>query len=274
MKLLGSQLWSQWLLGSQHLLPVMVDLQRSSRMEFRVSTSTHIIRTRLQLLWWASLRPATPIQIIGEKSLKEGSSESMKGWPFSLDRLNKITSITSPRWWLHKGLCMYRYTWKKYSERLLTLAGVYSFWKHVSKLERRETRRYLEMFYSLKFRDLVSVTHSSFSPLVSVSSPTLLASFFRFAGQFNSAGNGWALSKPWLDLDSICCTVEFRFVTSWIRLWFHEWFGFVLVLCYYCVGCFLDISNNNLSVWYLRSNNSYYFWRRRHKDDQPLHNDP
>ncbi|KAJ0113774.1 hypothetical protein Patl1_00968 [Pistacia atlantica] len=49
-----------------------------------------------------------------------------------------------------------RYTWKIYSERLLTLAGVYSFWKYVSKLERRETRRYLEMFYILKFRDLVS----------------------------------------------------------------------------------------------------------------------
>lgn len=48
-----------------------------------------------------------------------------------------------------------RYTWKIYSERLLTLAGVYGFWKYVSKLERRETRRYLEMFYILKFRDLV-----------------------------------------------------------------------------------------------------------------------
>ncbi|KAF9604034.1 hypothetical protein IFM89_001394, partial [Coptis chinensis] len=47
-----------------------------------------------------------------------------------------------------------RYTWKIYSERLLTLAGVYGFWKYVSKLERRETRRYLEMFYILKFRDL------------------------------------------------------------------------------------------------------------------------
>ncbi|CAN1353206.1 Sucrose synthase 2 [Linum perenne] len=47
-----------------------------------------------------------------------------------------------------------RYTWKIYSERLMTLAGVYGFWKHVSKLERRETRRYLEMFYILKFRDL------------------------------------------------------------------------------------------------------------------------
>ncbi|TQE06576.1 hypothetical protein C1H46_007818 [Malus baccata] len=48
-----------------------------------------------------------------------------------------------------------RYTWKIYSERLLTLAGVYGFWKHVSKLERRETRRYLEMFYILKYRNLV-----------------------------------------------------------------------------------------------------------------------
>ncbi|KAJ4844962.1 Sucrose synthase 2 [Turnera subulata] len=48
-----------------------------------------------------------------------------------------------------------RYTWKIYSERLLTLAGVYGFWKHVSKLERRETRRYLEMFYILKYQGLV-----------------------------------------------------------------------------------------------------------------------
>jgi sucrose synthase len=48
-----------------------------------------------------------------------------------------------------------RYTWQKYSERLMTLAGVYGFWKFASKLERRETRRYLEMFYTLKFRELV-----------------------------------------------------------------------------------------------------------------------
>ncbi|XP_059632761.1 sucrose synthase 2-like [Cornus florida] len=48
-----------------------------------------------------------------------------------------------------------RYTWKIYSQRLLTLAGVYGFWKHVSKLERRETRRYLEMFYILKYKNLV-----------------------------------------------------------------------------------------------------------------------
>ncbi|KAK9161620.1 hypothetical protein Syun_007961 [Stephania yunnanensis] len=48
-----------------------------------------------------------------------------------------------------------RYTWKIYSDRLMTLAGVYGFWKYVSKLERRETRRYLEMFYILKLRELV-----------------------------------------------------------------------------------------------------------------------
>jgi len=48
-----------------------------------------------------------------------------------------------------------RYTWQIYAERLMTLSGVYGFWKYVSKLERRETRRYLEMFYTLKYRDLV-----------------------------------------------------------------------------------------------------------------------
>ncbi|XP_078154965.1 sucrose synthase 2 [Carex rostrata] len=47
-----------------------------------------------------------------------------------------------------------KYTWKLYSERLMTLAGVYGFWKYVSNLDRRETRRYLEMFYALKFRNL------------------------------------------------------------------------------------------------------------------------
>ncbi|KAJ4969448.1 hypothetical protein NE237_016149 [Protea cynaroides] len=49
-----------------------------------------------------------------------------------------------------------RYTWKIYSERLVNLAGIYGFWKYVSKLERLETRRYMEMFYLLKFRDLAN----------------------------------------------------------------------------------------------------------------------
>nr|CAA57881.1 sucrose synthase [Oxybasis rubra] len=45
-----------------------------------------------------------------------------------------------------------KYTWKIYSDRLLTLAGVYGFWKYVSNLDRREARRYLEMFYALKYK--------------------------------------------------------------------------------------------------------------------------
>jgi len=47
------------------------------------------------------------------------------------------------------------YTWKIYAEKLLTLSAVYGFWKYVSKLHRREAQRYLEMFYTLKFRELV-----------------------------------------------------------------------------------------------------------------------
>jgi len=47
-----------------------------------------------------------------------------------------------------------RYTWKRYGERMMTLARVYGFWKYVTNLEREETRRYLEMFYSLLYRKL------------------------------------------------------------------------------------------------------------------------
>ncbi|XP_008783137.2 sucrose synthase 1-like isoform X2 [Phoenix dactylifera] len=47
-----------------------------------------------------------------------------------------------------------KYTWKLYSERLMTLSGVYGFWKYVSNLDRRESRRYREMFYALKYRNL------------------------------------------------------------------------------------------------------------------------
>ncbi|KVI12228.1 Sucrose synthase [Cynara cardunculus var. scolymus] len=42
----------------------------------------------------------------------------------------------------------------EFFDKLLTLAGVYGFWKHVSKLDRLEIRRYLEMFLALKYRKL------------------------------------------------------------------------------------------------------------------------
>ncbi len=52
-----------------------------------------------------------------------------------------------------------RYTWKKYSQRLMSLARIYGFWKFVSNLEREETRRYLQMFYALMFRPLAEKIH-------------------------------------------------------------------------------------------------------------------
>jgi sucrose synthase len=47
-----------------------------------------------------------------------------------------------------------RFTWKRYAERIMTLSRVYGFWKFVSDLERTETQRYLDMFYTLQFRPL------------------------------------------------------------------------------------------------------------------------
>ncbi|MHB8789339.1 MAG: sucrose synthase [Desulfobulbaceae bacterium] len=47
-----------------------------------------------------------------------------------------------------------KYTWKLYAERMMTYARIYGFWRYVSNLERMETRRYLEMLYTLQFRPL------------------------------------------------------------------------------------------------------------------------
>ena len=43
----------------------------------------------------------------------------------------------------------------------MTLSRVYSFWKFVSNLDRRETRRYLEMLYILKMRPLINQARAS-----------------------------------------------------------------------------------------------------------------
>jgi sucrose synthase len=47
-----------------------------------------------------------------------------------------------------------RYTWALYARRLLTLTSVYSFWKHVSDLDRSETKQYLSALYCLLLRKL------------------------------------------------------------------------------------------------------------------------
>ena len=39
---------------------------------------------------------------------------------------------------------------------MLCFAGWRSFWKFVSNLDRRETRRYLQMFYTLMMRPLIA----------------------------------------------------------------------------------------------------------------------
>ncbi len=64
-----------------------------------------------------------------------------------------------PNYWhkiAHGGIARVneKYTWKLYAERMMTFARIYGFWRYVSNLERMETKRYLEMFYSLQFRPL------------------------------------------------------------------------------------------------------------------------
>jgi sucrose synthase len=46
------------------------------------------------------------------------------------------------------------YTWELYASKLLSLSRIYGFWKHITNIERQETRRYLEMFFGLMYRPL------------------------------------------------------------------------------------------------------------------------
>ncbi len=55
-----------------------------------------------------------------------------------------------------------RFRWPIYAKRLANLCSTYTFWRHVTGLERREAKRYLEAIYILLFRRLVaqvSVVH-------------------------------------------------------------------------------------------------------------------
>jgi sucrose synthase len=54
-----------------------------------------------------------------------------------------------------------RYTWSRYASELLRLARIYGFWRHITSLERSETRRYLEMFYGLMYRPLAAGVNGS-----------------------------------------------------------------------------------------------------------------
>jgi len=49
-----------------------------------------------------------------------------------------------------------RYTWERYAERMMTFARTYGFWRYITDLERAESRRYLDLFYSLQMRPLAA----------------------------------------------------------------------------------------------------------------------
>jgi sucrose synthase len=50
-----------------------------------------------------------------------------------------------------------KYSWVKYSKRLLSLSKIYGFWKYTTNLEREGSKKYFDMFYSLMFRKLANL---------------------------------------------------------------------------------------------------------------------
>ncbi|KAL0927493.1 hypothetical protein M5K25_001667 [Dendrobium thyrsiflorum] len=53
------------------------------------------------------------------------------------------------------------YTWKIYANKALNMGSIYGFWKQLNKEEKQAKQRYIQMLYSLHFRNLVRMMQSS-----------------------------------------------------------------------------------------------------------------
>lgn len=50
----------------------------------------------------------------------------------------------------------YSYTWKIYATKVLNMGSIYGLWRQLNKEEKLAKEKYLQLFYNLQFRNLVS----------------------------------------------------------------------------------------------------------------------
>ncbi|MFC1493312.1 glycosyltransferase, partial [candidate division KSB1 bacterium] len=98
-----------------------------------------------------------PLEIIkhGESGFHIDPNKGDETMKLIADFLNAVKDDTAEWDRISKGgieRVESQYTWKLYANRLMRLSRIYGFWKYVSNLEREETQRYLEMFYTLMYR--------------------------------------------------------------------------------------------------------------------------
>lgn len=48
------------------------------------------------------------------------------------------------------------YTWKIYATKVLNMGSIYGLWKQLNKEGQQAKEKYLQLFYNLQFRNLVS----------------------------------------------------------------------------------------------------------------------
>lgn len=52
-------------------------------------------------------------------------------------------------------LLLCSYTWKIYAKKVLTMGGMYGFWRELNLDQKAAKDRYNQMIYNLQFRELV-----------------------------------------------------------------------------------------------------------------------
>ncbi|KAJ6959797.1 hypothetical protein NC653_037993 [Populus alba x Populus x berolinensis] len=91
------------------------------------------------------LPPSQPIKEARLKSSSMGSQDFILIQKMEMSRATlSLISLRSAS-----------YTWKIYANKLLNMGNMYSFWRQLNKEQKLAKQRYIQLFFNLKFRELV-----------------------------------------------------------------------------------------------------------------------
>jgi hypothetical protein len=136
--------------GCQPLQQIREAPQKSSSMRSPVSISIHLMAKRQATRLPTSSRNATKIQCTGTECPLLDCNASTNG--------NACISGNHPTT-IVCDMCVVfdcSYTWQIYATKVLNMGSMYGFWRTLDKQEKQDKQHYLNMFYNLHYRKLVS----------------------------------------------------------------------------------------------------------------------
>ena len=140
-------------MGCQPLQQIREAPHKSSSMRSQVSISTHLMAKRQATRLPTSSRNATKIPCTGTECPPLDCNASTNG------NISPVVIQGTERPPIVCDICLVfdcSYIWQIYATKVLNMGSMYGFWRTLDKEEKQAKQQYLQMFYNLHFRKLVS----------------------------------------------------------------------------------------------------------------------